>query len=192
MKKLPSHLEHLRRDRRGLPVPYINRWGPEDPTRVSIGHDANVGGPAFLYDDSGFGEPDFTAQHFDRQRECMAVGLCQVCANHVPWSRRFLVLASLSVETITVHGRKVAAVTEPWLCGRCAEFATEVCPALIRRRREEQLIVVPITSKRQVQFAVSYGYVDGPLSELSKQLQPAMWVKAIVSGVDVVAERTAP
>lgn len=76
-------------------------------------------------------------------------------------------------------------VTEPWLDRRCAEFALNVCPALIRRTREERLTLVPITSKRQVQLVVSTGWVEGPLEAESRQVQPAMWAKLALTDVRI-------
>lgn len=173
--RIPPWLTHLRVDRRGLPVPYVNQWGPDDPDRVSIRHDHHYGRPGVFFDDSAETVPDFTAQQMDRQRECIAAGLCQVCARHIPWSRRFLVLASISVRTIKLHGRHVPVITEPWLCQRCAEFATTTCPALIRRRRDEDLQLIPVTTKRQVRIGYSVGWIEGPCEAESRRVYPAIW-----------------
>jgi hypothetical protein len=177
-RTVPGWLSHLRTDRRGLPVPYINQWGlEEDLARVSIRHDRHIGGPGLHYDDIGLTVPDFTKQNWQRQRECMLGGRCQVCHRPVPWSRRFLVLAAMSVDQVRMGNRTYGVVTEPWLDDRCARYAMEVCPALIRRTREEQLTLVPITSKWQGQLLTSVGWVEGPLEVESKRVQPAMWVK---------------
>lgn len=175
---VPSWLSHLRRDRRGLPVPYVNLWGPEAIDRIEIRHDRHAGQRAVFLDDSGQAEPDFTRQHMGRQRECMLAGLCQVCGRGVPWSRRHLVIADMSVERITLHSTRVPVVTEPWLCERCAVFALRTCPALIRRTRSESLTLVPVTSRRQVLLTVSTGWVDGPLEAETRARPVAMWAKA--------------
>lgn len=186
MKDVPDFLSHLRTDRRGIPVPYVNRWGlTEEVERIEIQHDRNIGQYGVFYRDDDLDVPDFTTQNAGRQRECMAQGLCQVCARFVPWSRRFLVVAALSVERIKLARRDVVVVTEPWLDQRCAEFALEKCPALIRRTREEQLTLVPITSKRQVRLIVSQGWVEGPFEELSRLTQPVMWAKLALTGVRI-------
>lgn len=179
-------LSHLRRDRRGLPVPWINAWGLEDPERMRVDYDRAVRHWALFCDDDPDGEPDFTRQNMGRQREAVMGGLCQVCARLVPWSRRRLVVAALSVETVDVPelGR-VPVVTEPWLCQRCAEFAVTVCPALIRRSRDEQLQIVEITSRRQVRVVLSHGYVDGPLEARSRELGAYMWAKILLLGLDI-------
>ena len=59
------------------------------------------------------------------------------------------------------------------------------CPALIRRSRDENLSLLGITSKRQVAFTASRGYVDGPLEGVSQELQPVMWVKLLLPGVPI-------
>lgn len=179
--KIPDWLGHLRTDRRGRPVPFINRWGGEDAGRIRIDWDPAVGMAAVFYDETGQTEPDFTAQHMARQRQCMTQGLCQVCARPVPWSRRRLVVSGISLEHVVVAGLGPRwVVTEPWLDDRCAEFALRVCPALIRRRRDEHLVLVEVTSRRHVELVVSRGWVEGPLEAESRRVRPAMWVKALV------------
>jgi hypothetical protein len=180
-------LNHLRRDRRGICVPWINAWGGEDLARARIVWDRHIPGWALTMDDDPDGAPDFTRQHMGRQRQAVLEGLCQVCARPVPWSRRRLVLAALSMEVVTVNGGgRVPVVTEPWLCQRCAEFAVTVCPALIRRTREEELHIVTVTSKRQVRIVTSVGYVDGPLEARCRELRTVMWAKIQVLNVAAV------
>jgi hypothetical protein len=182
---VPSWLRDRPTDRRGIPVPYINQWGAEAPDRWRIAHDRHVHGPALFLDDDPDGEPDFTRQNMARQRECMVQGLCQVCAHRVPWSRRWLVVADVTTNNISALGQDVAVIHEPWLCQRCAEFALEHCPALIRRRRTERLLLVPVPRAGDVRVFVSKGYVDPPAAcaEESRRVQPAMWVKVALPGV---------
>jgi hypothetical protein len=186
--RVPDWLNHLRTDRRGIPVPYVNLWGDEDVTRISIRYDQHVRAPGVFLDDTHEIVPDFTRQNIQRQRQCMAAGLCQVCARPVPWSRRTVVLAALSVEWIDFAGRQVPVVNEPWLCRRCADFAVTHCPALIRRRRDEQLQIIPVRREKDCQLVVSRGYVDGPLEVESRRVQPAMWAKLLLTAVRI--ERT--
>jgi hypothetical protein len=178
-------LSHLRRDRRGLSVPYVNRWGGENLHRLTVAYDPHVRQRAVFLDDSQETMPDFTAQNMGRQRRCMVAGLCQVCARPVPWSRRNLVIAPNSVEQVTVGGRLVPVVFEPWLDDRCAEIATKWCPALIRRRREEQLAVVQVRSQREAQMVVSRGWIDGPLEAETRGDPVAMWVKVALLKVQI-------
>jgi hypothetical protein len=174
-------LKHLRTDRRGLPVPYVNAWGTHDleteARRLAVRRDPWLGVDGVFLDDADQDVPDFTRQNMGRQREVMLRGLCQVCGRHVPWSRRWLVVAGMSVEVIDYEGRQVPVVFEPWLDRRCLDLALKYCPALIRRTREEELHPVEVTSKRQVLQFTSVGWVEGELEEQTKANPPAMWVK---------------
>lgn len=183
--KIPDFLTHLRHDKRGFPVPWINLWGLEDPERMSIEHDPMVGGPAMVLHDQCQQIPDFTRMNMQRQRAAMVAGLCQVCARGVPWSRRFLVVSDISAERVVVDGRGVTVLSEPWLDERCARFALDHCPALIRRHRRDALSLVAVTSPRTVRLVVSRGWVEGPLEAESKRVQPAMWVKLWLMDLDV-------
>lgn len=61
--RIPSFLTHLRTDRRGIPVPYVNRWGKqENPELLVIQFDPLVSDRAVFYLDVDEPEPDFTAQ----------------------------------------------------------------------------------------------------------------------------------
>lgn len=183
-RHVPDWLSHLRRDRRGLPVPYINRWGPERAENLRLAYDPFVGRRATFYDDAHEAVPDFTAQNPQRQRECMVEGLCQVCHRPVPFSRRCLVVGSFSVELQQVQGRFVPLVMEPWLCHRCAMFATSVCPALIRRKTTEGLTVIPVRSPKQFQMVVSEGWVDDHPDTMTAPV--AMWVKVLLLSPAIV------
>lgn len=176
-------LAHLRRDRRGLPVPYINAWGAEDEAPRWVEHDPLVGGPAVFVGDVG-DVPDFTRQNQQRQRRCMVEGLCQVCGKPVPWSRRNLVVASLSVkwQWVAERRREVPVISEPWLCDRCCAIAVGWCPALIRRTREEQLQVVRVRSPREVTPIVSVGSIDG-IPEAGTQVR--IWSKLQLLTLDI-------
>lgn len=156
-------LQHRPVDDRGLPIPWINRWGPETVASTRISWDPNVARPAVFHDDTG-DVVDFTRQNFGRQRESMTRGLCQVCGRFTPWSRRNLVISGNHVESVQVAdlgGRRAMAVHEPWLDDRCAAIATLLCPALIRRRHDEQdLTVLPVRREKDVQLIVAVGTLD--------------------------------
>lgn len=185
--EVPARLAHLRTDRRGIPVPYVNLWGPESEDRLSIGYDRSCGGLAVFQDDDDQTEPDFTRQNIGRQRRCMVLGLCQVCARPVPWSRRFLVVSSISMETVKVPLQgELAVITEPWLDEFCAEFTLAKCPALIRRKTADDLVLVSIRSKLEAKLVVSTGTIDGPLAEISRQVQPYMWAKIYLPKIRLV------
>jgi hypothetical protein len=184
--RIPERLARLRVDRRGLPVPWLNQWGPSDgpeaASRFRIAYDRHVGRQALFLDDLPDSEPDFTKQNYARQRQAMVEGLCQVCGRPVPWSRRRLVVADMSTNVHHVTGLGLAVlIHEPWLDQRCAELATNVCPALIRRGRDEQMTMIDVTSRRAVVLTTSNGVVDGPLAAQSARIRPVMWVKVAVA-----------
>jgi hypothetical protein len=196
-------LAHLRRDPRGFPIPWINRWGPETAACTRVAYDPHVGRRAVFHNDHGE-VPDFTRQSMQRQRQAMVLGLCQVCARPTPWSRRNLVVADSTAEMIEVDGRQVGAVSEPWLDDRCAAIATLLCPALIRRRHEDNFRVLPVRSPREVTLAVSTGRVDVDHEALPDAGDPvqtarlaaeigddphniALWVKAVPHRLRITA-----
>lgn len=157
-------LAHLRRDERGFPVPWINRWGAENGAVTRVTFDPWVGGKAIFHDDHG-NVPDFTRQNLGRQRQAVVQGLCQVCGRPCPWSRRNLVITPSTVDFIELRerpGRRFGAVTEPWIDDRCTAIATLLCPALVRRRHDEELTVVPVRRARDVEYSASEGSITPP------------------------------
>jgi hypothetical protein len=182
-------LDHLRRDRRGLPVPWINAWGAESVEATDVRPDPVVGGALAAFHLDHGDVPDFTRQAPQRQRQAMIEGLCQVCGKPVPWSRRNLVVADLAVDWVwsPERRREVPTMTEPWLCDRCCAIAVDWCPALIRRRRGDVMRVVPVRSPREVLLMVSTGRVDG-FDGAGTEVR--MWGKVQLLGLDIV--RTAP
>ena len=94
--KAPAHLAGRPVARTGRPVPYINVVGTWDATsRWRIAHDRNLGQVCAYYDDDPGGQPNFLKQSIQRQRECAYLGRCQVCARHVGWPDRRLVIEKL-------------------------------------------------------------------------------------------------
>lgn len=179
--KIPERLDHLRRDRRGLPVPFVNRWGPEDVDRLTIDWDTHCGHWGVFLDDTSEVVPDFTRQHQGRQRECVTRGLCQVCARPVSYKHRMLPVGGVSAQTILIKGEPTTVITEPWLCAWCADFAASTCPALIRRTRSDDLVMVAIRSSYDFQIVFSNGWVDGPLESYSRQVLPVLWAKILLT-----------
>lgn len=183
--RIPEHLTHLPQWR-GLPVPYVNRWGDgEHDTDWSIRYDRNLGDIAAYMADQPGGPADFRHQCVQRQRECVLLGLCQVCRRPVPWPDRRVVVSSVSVETVDVEGQRVPVVTEPWLCPDCAEFATATCPALIRRGRDEDLTVVTLDAPTDCRIVVSHGWIEGRHEAATRANPVAMWAKILLLNVSV-------
>lgn len=178
---VPAFLEHLRRDSKGRPVPWINVWGPDEEDRFYLQDDPNASGDLAVWQRELPGDqPDFTRQCLQRQRQAVRQGLCQVCGTPAPWPR-LLVWSQMSYETVTLlDGRRQLVITEPWLDTDCAAFALKRCPGLIRRRTAEDLSLIKVESIDQVELIVSRGWIDGPLEQLSKSAQPAMWAKIAI------------
>lgn len=191
--KVPNYLKHLRRDRRGLVVPFVNRWGKgEHLLRLKVEWDPYVGGPAVFYDDHLEPEPDFTCQSMQRQRQAVIEGRCQVCWRLLPWEQRNLVISSMSTERITSPGPLEGGVgiTEPWLCDFCCEFAMEVCPALIRRKKVDDMYRVRLVSKNDADIYISTGSIEGPFAEETRQHPVAIWAKIALP--KIVIDRVDP
>jgi len=182
---VPEHLRNLS-VWRGLPVPYINRWGYEErEIDWGIRYDRNLGEVAAYMANQLGAPPDFRHQCIQRQRECVLLGRCQVCFRAVDWPDRRLVVSSVSVEMVEVQGRQVAVVTEPWLCPDCCKFATAVCPALIRRGRDEDLHVVEMSSPADCRVVLSHGWIEGRYEAATKANPVAMWAKILLLNVAV-------
>ena len=136
---------HLDQDERGRPVPYINAWGKRGVRgRTTCGHDPNADGKLslFLADAKDEG-PDFKQQNPQRQRECFALGLCQVCARTVELRDRYLIIAPRSVKYVDVGGVERLVIDEPWIDKQCAEFAMTYCPGLLRQGPDVRIEKAP-------------------------------------------------
>lgn len=189
--RIDAWLPHLKRDRRGMAVPYINQWGPtDDESRFYVRRDTHAAGrDAWFCDDSG-DTPDFTQKHLGRQRECMTGGRCQVCRRPVPLSRRYIPIATFSAEAQDVGGVQRVVLTEPWLDERCAEIATRWCPALIRAERAAGFTIHPVRSMRDFEIVLTTGAVGDPspyagASTAVLRALPVMWVKVALLNLDV-------
>jgi hypothetical protein len=175
----PLAFRHCLRDKHGRPVPYINIWSgemPEETWRITHDTALNMPGIAVPVAKRGIGEPDFTRQAPDRQRECMLRQWCQICTT--PRAEWLVVSNSVGTRTITYKGAHRLVLTEPWMCKPCADFAIATCPALIRRRHDDDLMLCrPI----RFQFGFSQGWIEGPLEAQSQREMPAMWGELHVS-----------
>jgi hypothetical protein len=183
---IPEHLAHLPQWR-GLPVPYINRLGTAEERDCDWGirYDRHLGEIAAVLADEPGGAPDFRHQCIQRQRECVLLGLCQVCKRALDWPDRRLVVSSVSVQAVDVEGRSVPVVTEPWLCPDCAEFASTTCPALIRRGHDEDLHVIEMSSPADCRIVLSRGWIEGRYETATKASSVAMWAKILLLNVAV-------
>jgi hypothetical protein len=171
--KLPATMRDCLLDAYGRPVPYVNIWSGEMPEdRWIITYDVGVGRPGIAVPRGcrGVGVPDFTRAAPDRQRECMTRKRCQICRRS---GAEWVVLSDkVSTRTIEIAGKATLTFTEPWLCKPCADFAVRGCPELLRRTRDEDLMLV-----RPVDFTLGWssGWMEGPLEEETKASHAAMW-----------------
>lgn len=170
---VPEHLGHLRRDRRELPVPYVNAWGPEKEELLFIQHDIHVNHRAVFREEEPHAEPDFTRQDMGRQRRCIALGLCQVCGEDTGWPK--LAIVGVDQRKAIMGDAVWLMIGEPFLCPPCAEFALTACPALIRRRLASEVSLVIVDGQHQFTRDLSTGYVDGPLEAETRADPVAMW-----------------
>lgn len=183
---VPAWFGHLRRDRRGIVVPVVNRWGPERDENIVVEFDPLVGRPAVFNYDAEETEPDFTHQSPQRQRYSMLTGHCQVCGREIPNNRRYLVLDGFSTETIEIDGETRNVVIEPWLDKVCAVFAMEHCPALIRRTRDSKLKLYHVPDADKVDVIISTAWVDGEHAEETRRNPAVMWAKLLPKDLEIV------
>lgn len=172
MNTIPDFLTHLNRDRRGLPVPYVNAWGPENPGRLYVAHDIHVNQRAIFADETGELIPDFTRQNMARQRRCVRLALCQVCGEDTGWPKLAVVGDH---RTAIWDGQPVLLVGEPLLCAPCADFALTTCPSLIRRRTTKEISLVVVDSPDQYALDLSSGWAEGPIETETRGNPAAMW-----------------
>lgn len=139
MTPIPLHLSSLPRTKSGLPVPYVAMWEGEEIQHIA--HDKNINAKALF---SSPRRPDGDAMlgfmEVSRQREVVALGLCQVCRKRLDPRDRFVVGLLESHADGTM-------IREPWTCTRCLVFALRVCPGLIRKQRSDDGLSVIRMSK---------------------------------------------
>lgn len=190
--RIPSHLSHLR-VWHGYPVPIVNCWTEEaEDWRWYMDVDRNLPPDCvsrygiFTQGEPGVGDALLAKQCPQRQRKIMIRGLCQVCGVELK-NRRYLAISTRStvhpIEVDEISGPK-PATAEPPLCKRCAAFAVKVCPGLIRRRREDDLIVGRLHDFRLVTVS---GYMEGPEEQAQIAAGCILWVKLMP--LDVRDER---
>lgn len=99
----------------------------------------------------GVGKPLFGKPHSDRQREVIALGLCDLCGKSLANRTK----VSLSHARPVPHGARGWAIlqVEPLLHRECATESVKHCPSLRRDIRAGTLMVRRVTRYR-VQFAI--------------------------------------
>lgn len=134
------------------PVPFTVSWSGEEhgfevrPCRFADGHPALCQAEA-----PGIGSPRFGSPHWQRQRQAIALDLCDLCGK--PLKARTKV--SLSDARPRFNGADGIAVlqVEPLLHRECAKISMEFCPKLRRGIRDGSIEVRQVLRSR-AQFAI--------------------------------------
>lgn len=133
-----------------VPVPYAASWTDEEEFFVS--DCPYFHRPALCQKAArGQGKPRFGKPHMDRQRELIALGLCDLCCKPLKLSTK----VSLSHAKPYPHGADGWAVlqVEPMLHRKCAAICADLCPAL-KRDVEQGSLNVRQVYKHRVQCAL--------------------------------------
>lgn len=137
----------------GVPVPYTAAWSAEEvPGALYVGRCPYAKRTAIMQRHArGEGKPRFGAPHMERQREVIALGLCDLCGR--PLRNRTKV--SLSHARPQLHAARSGDVlqVEPLLHKDCAAISLRHCPALKRDIRDGTARVRQVF-RHDCQFAV--------------------------------------
>jgi hypothetical protein len=134
----------------GVPVPFTVAWSAE--IVMVVRRCPYAGRPAICQQDArGIGKPRFGSPHADRQRQVIALDLCDLCAKPLK-ARTKVSLSHARAQLHGAHGGDILQV-EPMLHRECAAISLAHCPALKRDLREGSLRVRQVTRHR-VQFAM--------------------------------------
>ncbi len=152
----------------GVPVPYTASWTAEEGP-MSIARCPYARRPAvFQPVDRGNGKPRFGSPHMQRQREVIAMELCDLCAR--PLKNRTKVSLSHARPRGMGAGGFAILQVEPLLHRECAAISLEHCPSLKRDVRDGSLNVRQV-NRFQVQFAI--------MDEVYTQQQTGQSIKAV-------------
>lgn len=137
----------------GVPVPYTAAWSAEEePGMLYLAACPHAGRTAIRQRHArGQGKPRFGAPHMDRQREVIALGLCDLCARPL----RHRTKVSLSQARPQLHAAAPGDIlqVEPLLHKACAAQSMQHCPSLRRQMKEGSLHIRQVTHWR-CQFAL--------------------------------------
>lgn len=140
-----------------VPVPWTVSWSDEERFFVDL---CPIAGRQAIRQVSapGIGKPAFGKPHSDRQRECIALELCDICAK--PLAGRTKV--SLSHARQVAHSARHFEIlqVEPLLHKECAILSLRHCPSLVRDIKAGTLMVRQVF-RSETQFALmSAEYVE--------------------------------
>lgn len=138
------------------PVPYTASWSAEE--RFFVDRCAYFGRPAICQHVArGEGQPKFGKPHSQRQRETIALGLCDLCGRRLAGRTK----VSLSHARPVPHGADGWAIlqVEPLLHRECALLSMQYCPSLRRDITAGSLMVRQVTRWRAQAAIMSPEYV---------------------------------
>lgn len=137
----------------GVPVPYTASWTAEEaPGMIYLGECPHARRLAIRQKHArGDGKPRFGAPHMDRQREVIALGLCDLCGKPLKARTR----VSLSQARPQAHAASFGDIlqVEPLLHKECAAESIKHCPSLRRQLLDGELNIRQV-QRSAVQFAI--------------------------------------
>jgi hypothetical protein len=132
-------------------VPYTVSWTSEE--KQFVGHCEYAGRRALCMPISpGIGKPQFGKPHSNRQREAIAVGLCDLCGKPLK-NRTKVSLSHARVRSNAAEGGTGILQVEPLLHRECALESMKFCPSLKRDIASGSLMIRQVNRYR-VQFAI--------------------------------------
>lgn len=141
----------------GVPVPFTASWSAEE--KISVGPCLWGGKVALVQPHApGEGRPRFGKPHSIRQRQVIALGLCDLCAKDLKTKTK----VSLSHARVRANGAEGPCVmqVEPLLCRGCAKISMAHCPSLKRDIADGSLIIRQVTRYRVQMAIMSSEYVE--------------------------------
>lgn len=153
-------------------VPYTVSWSAEEAS-FFVARCAYFNQPAICMAVApGDGQPRFGKPHYQRQREAIACGLCDLCGKPLKGRTR----VSLSHARERANGAEGPAIlqVEPLLHRECAAISMRHCPSLRRDIADGTLMVRQVTRSREQcavmgpQFVSHYvpGYQPSPFDRI--------------------------
>lgn len=133
------------------PVPYTVSWSGEERFFVAPCPYFNDRPAISQHVAPGEGQPRFGKPHSQRQRETIALGLCDLCGKPLKGRTR----VSLSHARARSNGAEGLAIlqVEPLLHRECARLSMKYCPSL-RRDIEAGTLMVRQVTRSRVQCAI--------------------------------------
>jgi hypothetical protein len=132
-------------------VPYTASWTSEE--RQFVGHCPHAKGQALCMPSSpGVGKPLFSKPHACRQREVIALGLCDLCGKSLR-NRTKVSLSHARGRSNAAPGGTGILQVEPLLHRECAAESMRFCPSLKRDLAAGALMIRQVNGCR-VQFAI--------------------------------------